>query len=235
LFSRNALPEWARPRLPQTIDGIPVRYLSWKRVAGLGERTAVESGSNHEKRLLRELVRYLKGLMTMQNVTSNMVFVVALGVDPLVDDGPSFADIVTEHGRYFHPISGKWPKTPPNYLGFRFWGELRQIRHVEDYELSDTPWDEIPGLTGQLDWTPAPHFLYRLGPPMTPPPGIKLDALPSWASLGGSRPAPDLPDPPSSARPDARTPQCRRRGVMAGNVRVSRRAVARARSLGPSR
>ena len=170
-------PEWARLHVPEVVEGIPVHYISWRRVASLVEQTAARVRSNAEKRLLRELLQYLKGLMTMQNVTSNMVFVVALGVDELVDNGPSFADIVTKHDRYFHPLDGKWPKEPPNYLGFRFWGELQQIRHVEDYELHEAPWDTIPGLTGQLGWQPAPHMLYTLGPVITPPNSVRTGGL----------------------------------------------------------
>ena len=61
-------PEWALPRLPGQIAGIPVRYLPWGRVAALVERTETRSRSSTEKRLLREFVRYLKGVMTMQDV-----------------------------------------------------------------------------------------------------------------------------------------------------------------------
>ena len=104
------------------------------------ESTAARSRSNAEKRLLREFVRYLKGLMTMQDVTSNMVWVVPLSTAQLVEDGPSWTDIIIKHGRYFHPFAGKWPKTPPNYIGFRFWGAVQEIRHVEESVLSDAPW-----------------------------------------------------------------------------------------------
>jgi hypothetical protein len=179
--------EWARPRIPQSVDGVPVHYISWSRVAGLVDRTARQARSTAEKRLLRELLRYMKGLMTMQNVTSNMVFVVALGVEKLVDNGPSFADIVVDHNRYFHPLAGGWPKEPPNYLGFRFWGEVQQIRHVEDYELHEAPWETIPGLAGQLPWEPSPHMFYKLGPPISPPHPVKTGGLYGpghhWAAL----------------------------------------------------
>jgi hypothetical protein len=181
-------PAWARPRIPEAVEGIPVHYISWRRVANIVERTAAEIRSSAKKRLLRELHQYMKGLMTMQNVTSNMVFVVALGVDELVDGGPSFADIVTEHHRYFHPLAGNWPKEPPNYLGFRFWGQLQQIRHVEDYELHEAPWETISGLKGKLDdWEPSPHMFYELGPAIRPPHSVKTGGLYGpghhWAGL----------------------------------------------------
>ena len=105
------------------------------------------------------------------------MFVVPLRDDEFVDDGPSWTDIVTEHGRYFHPFAGNWPKTPPNYLGFRFWGAVQQIRHVEGSKLRDAPREEIPGLEGKLDWDPSPHVFYTLGPPIVPPVPPRTDGL----------------------------------------------------------
>lgn len=110
---------WATARLPTAVGGVPVVYVSWEEVAAMVEAVAA-AARTAEKRLLREFVRYLKGLMTMQDPTSNMVFVVSLGLDDLFGSGVSFADIVVKHNRYFHPVGGGrggWPKTPPNYVG----------------------------------------------------------------------------------------------------------------------
>lgn len=76
------------------ISGIPVSYVPWKRIAELANDTATASRSHAEKRLLLELHSYLKGLMTMQNVTSNEVFVVALGQSPLDWSSLTFKDTV---------------------------------------------------------------------------------------------------------------------------------------------
>ena len=72
----------------------------------LVEGMAAHSHSHAEKRLLRELHRYLKGVMTMRDVESNLVYVVSLGTDPVLDDGTSFADVVIKHNSYFHPVGG---------------------------------------------------------------------------------------------------------------------------------
>lgn len=88
----------------------------------------------------------------------------------MLDDGTSFADIVTEHNSYFHPVGGGpggWPTEPPNYMGFRFYGQLQQIRHVDDYEVHDEPWNIIHPPFVEAGWGPAPHFWYRLGPPLS--------------------------------------------------------------------
>ena len=111
-----------------------------------------------------------EGLMTMQDVTSNMVFVVALGQDPLGWSSLTFKDTVVERGRYYHPVGGSsgWPHTPPNYIGFRFDGRLQQVRHVDKYEVITRPHDYIPEIIPQADWTDEPHFLYTLGAAIVP-------------------------------------------------------------------
>jgi len=176
--------------LPNPISGIPVSYVPWARIAELASATAAKTRSHAEKRLLSELHRYLKGLMTMQNVTSNLVFVVALGQEPLDWSSLTFKDTVVERNRYYHPVGGKrggWPKTPPNYLGFRFDGRLQQIRHVEHYEVITRPHAFIPEIIPEADWSAEPHFLYTLGPVIEPPQLVRTGKiyrnLRVWAAL----------------------------------------------------
>ncbi len=156
--------------LPDVIDGVPVTYTSWQRIAELATSTTAASRSHAEKRLLAELTSYLKGLMTMQNVTSNLVYVVVLGQDPLRWSSLTFKDTVVERGFYYHPVGGRkgWPHTPPNYIGFRFDGRLQQIRHVDHYEVITRPHDYIPEIIPDADWSEEPHFLYTLGLPIEP-------------------------------------------------------------------
>jgi hypothetical protein len=155
--------------LPNPIDDVPVSYMAWKRIAELAAITAAASHTHAEKRLLLELHRYLKGLMTMQNVTSNMVFVVVLGQDPLRWSTLTFKDTVMKRGFYYHPMNGKgWPHTPPNYIAFRFDGRLQQVRHIDDYEVVTRPHEHIPEIIPEADWSDEPHFLYTLGPPIVP-------------------------------------------------------------------
>jgi hypothetical protein len=130
--------------------------------------------------------------MTMQNVTSNMVYVLSLGSKPLGDSGLTFKDVVVQHDRYFHPVGGGpggWPKTPPNYLAFRYDAKLQQIRHVERYAVFD-PTDGCPGLpqlNHNVRWALGLHYLYHLGPPILPTREVKSGsvqrALRVWAAL----------------------------------------------------
>ena len=138
----------APPRIPESIGGVPVIYRSWKQVVQLAARCS--PSAHAEKRLLRELTTYLRGLMTMQNHTSNMVYVVSLGTT-IQDWSAPFTpvEIVVEKDRYFHPVGNGYPKEPPNYIGFRWHGQLQQIRHVDDYVIATDPHQEIPEMASR--------------------------------------------------------------------------------------
>lgn len=185
---------YATPRLPVRIGATPVQYLSWKNVASI----ALESqrASNHAgKRLLQELVQYLDGIMTSQNQTSNQVYVVALAGGKPDWSALSWQDIVTQRHRYFHPVGGSgWPKTPPNYVGFRYDGRLQSIHHVDSYvvvpnrEAMAAAFPEMPSATwGAQDVFSKTHFLYTLGPAIAPAHEVRTGSIyPSgrvWAAL----------------------------------------------------
>lgn len=157
-------------KLPDAVAGVPVLYRSWREIEALVFLTANESRRHAEKRLLRDLSRYLKGLMTMQDVSSNLVYVVSLGRE-IEDTGMSFRDVVVDHDTYFCPVgggSGGWPKEPPNYLGFRFDGKLQQVRHVEGYRITDDNYAGFEPLKGKVDWSGERHWVFNLGPVMKP-------------------------------------------------------------------
>ena len=106
----------------------------------------------------------------MQDVSSNLVYVVSLGGE-IEDTGMSFRDVVVDYDIYFCPIgggSGRWPKEPPNYLGFRFDGKLQQVRHVEDYRVTDDNYAGFEPLKGKVDWSDERHWVFSLGPVMRP-------------------------------------------------------------------
>lgn len=175
-------------KLPDAVAGVPVLYRSWREIEALVSSSATGSRRPAEKRLLRDLSRYLKGLVTMQNVDSNLVYVVSLGGE-IEDTGMSFRDVVVEHDTYFCPFggSGGWPKEPPNYLGFRFAGKLQQVRHVEDYRITDDNYAGFEPLKGKVDWSSDRHWVFSLGPMMKPMHEVRTGNLYSslriWAAL----------------------------------------------------
>jgi hypothetical protein len=173
------------PRLLKQVAGFPVVYRSWRQVTQLAENIAREGG-HAEKGLLRELVRYLRGVMTMQNVRDNLVYVVPLTQHPEHWSGSlTGVQIVEKKQRYFHPIGErKYPKDPVNYIGFRWGAHLQVIHHVEDYDVFTDPHEHFAEIPSQ-GW--APHYLYRLGPPIRPPQPVHMGKIYGpgrhWAAL----------------------------------------------------
>lgn len=149
----------------QNIGSIKIIPVSWRDMATFATDAQVK-GSYAEKRLLRELISYLGGIITMQNIDSNWIYVVSLGSGTPKGWNISWIDIVNKRLRYFHPIGGSgWPKDPPNYLAFRYFGKLQSIHHIEDYEVVTNIHKRISEIPDE-EW--RPHFLYKLGPAFCP-------------------------------------------------------------------
>jgi hypothetical protein len=105
----------------------------------------------------------------MQDVQSNWVYVVSLSGNEVADDGLTWIDIVEKHRRYFHPVGKRgFPKEPPNYVAFRYWGQLQSIHHIDSFEVSTNPHDYFPQLPDDWDWEDTPHYVYSLGPEIRP-------------------------------------------------------------------
>jgi hypothetical protein len=147
------------------LSGIPVVHVSWAEVSKMASQAHSRSRLK-EKYLIDELLTYLKGLVTMQQIDSNWVFVVALSNQTPKGWKLSWIEVVTKKHRYFHPVGNNWPATPPNYIAFRYGGELQSIHHIDGYDvvtdlheaISEIPEGEITGS----------HFLYHLGPAFRP-------------------------------------------------------------------
>jgi hypothetical protein len=155
------------------ISGTRIEPTSWRELATLAIR-ALRQASHAERRLLREVLIYLRGLIAMQNSQSNWVFVVSLGAGTPAGWNISWIDIVRRKSAYFHPVGNRWPKEPPNYIAFRYSGKLQSIHHIESAQVFTNPntkFREIP----EKDW--RPHFLYKLGPPFAPSHEVKMGNL----------------------------------------------------------
>lgn len=150
------------------INGIPIKHLSWQRIYDIAFE-ARRSSRNAEKILLEELRNYLGGIMTMQSKDSNWVYVVSLSTSKPDGCDLSWIDIVSKKNRYFHPVGGGksgWPKTPPNYIAFRYYGQLQSIHHIEDYVVTRRIHDEISEMPNDV-WE-NDHYIYELGPAIKP-------------------------------------------------------------------
>ncbi len=156
-------------------NGIPIKHISWKDIHQHAE-LAYAISSNSEKKLLRELQLYLRGLITMQNITSNEVYVVSIGSGNPDDCLLTWIEIVELKKKYFHPMGGSgWPKEPPNYIAFRYFGKLQSIHHIEGYTIVTNLNDEIPEMPIKED--KYAHFVYTLGPAIKPSKEIRTGSI----------------------------------------------------------
>jgi hypothetical protein len=153
----------------EKIAGIDLQPASWKEMATLAQQ-AQKGASHAEKHLLQELLTYLRGLMSMQDIDSNWVFIVSLGPGTPKGWSISWIDIVEKKRAYFHQVGDRWPKEPPNYIGFRYNGKLQSIHHIEESEIFKDPHDKFPEIPS-MNW--RPHFLYKLGPNFAPSRDVK--------------------------------------------------------------
>jgi hypothetical protein len=156
---------YAAGRLVERIDDVPVSHRSWSDIQQLAE-AARQNASGHEEKLwLRHLYRHLEGYVSMQNPRDNLVYVVSLSDDPIKDGNPyTWIDVVEKDHRYFHPVGNRWPLLPPNYIAFRYYGELQSVHHIDGYAVVTNLSDQ----NAQWPWTDSDHFVYSLGPPMRP-------------------------------------------------------------------
>ena len=102
----------------------------------------------------------------IQNQESNMVWVV-----PIANGIPegckiSWREVVEKKRRYFHPyLALRFPKTPPNYFGFRYDGKLQRIHHVESWKVVRDLRSVVP--EWGRGWTVG-YIAYKLGPAIFP-------------------------------------------------------------------
>lgn len=168
--------DYANAYLPfKVINDIPVNHLSWKRIYELAN-SAKTSSSRSQKDLLKELMRYLGDIMTMQTKESNWVYVVSLSTAKPENCDLTWIELVEKKMKYFHPfgING-WPKEPPNYIGFRYGGRLRSIHHIESYSITKNIHDEIEEMPNVED--EYEHFVYSLGKPIIPSNVVKTGKI----------------------------------------------------------
>lgn len=156
----------AARRLPAHIDGTPVIHLSWGSIRGMAKVARSRAGSLEEKLWLRELIQHLEGYASMDITNDNRVYVVSLSAEPMrADSMRTWIDVVEKDGRYFHPVGNTWPTQPPNYIAFRYRGQVQSVHRIESHDIV------LDVSTVDPSWTTTDrdHFVYTLGPAMRPP------------------------------------------------------------------
>lgn len=176
---------YARENLPSEIDGIKVMHLGWQQIAHLIRNISCKR--NHEKRLLRQLYRYFERIVKMQNQDSNMVYVVSLGKGKAKWCKLTWYEFMLQKLKYFHPFGGNgWPKVPPNYIAFRYNGQLQSIHHIDGCQIVDGLYKVFPEEISKYKCDHK-HLVYDLGPAIRPTKKIKTgNIFPNgrvWAML----------------------------------------------------
>jgi hypothetical protein len=157
---------YALRRLPVDLDGIGIVHLSWNDLKRLAKQAQSSASGFEEKLWLRQWIQHLQEFVTMERQIDNKVFVVALGLHPMVDGKThTWINVVEKDKCYFHPVGNNWPVHPPNYVGFRYHGRLQSVHHVDSFEVVE----DLSKYNRLWVKTASDHFVYRLGPPMRPP------------------------------------------------------------------
>ena len=166
--------DFAARSLPARIGGAPLVHLSWGDLARLSRAVLAAARKADERFWLRQWMLHLWEFVAMERRLDNNVFVVSLGVSPMVDGGSlTWIDVVEKGGRYFHPVGHMWPVQPPNDLGFRYRGALQSVRHVDAFEVVEN----LSKYDKRWPPTDRDHFVYKLGPPMQPARPVRTGAL----------------------------------------------------------
>jgi hypothetical protein len=168
------------PTLPNS--NVPIEHLSWGSVLRMAQALGKRG---REGFILNELISYLRSVLIMARRDSNSVFVVPLSSNPVTMQGSSITmqqssiAIYQTMGLYFHPLGNGWPVDPPNYIAFRFNGQLQGVHHVDSTQIFNDV-NQVPELRGLASQgSIAPHILYRLGPNLMCPGAVVRTGTPN--------------------------------------------------------
>lgn len=164
--------QWLAQQLPGQVKHVEVQAISWKQFQNMANDCVIKASKHSEKRHLRQLIEYLEKVTTMQNQTSNLVYVVSVSGHIVFEDvGLSAVDVIEKRKKYFHQVGNRWPIEPPNYIAFRYAGKLQSIHHIESYTVIED-YQKAFNLPSQHP-TGEKHYLYDLGPSIRPPKEVR--------------------------------------------------------------
>lgn len=152
---------WARGQLPEAVGSIPVRHVAWDTVRAAVRASRAET-RGRERLWLEELEHYMGKATSTVPYDDQWVFCVVVSDTPF--GGITFRDYVLKERVYFHPFGGNntWPKVAPNFLCFRWDGQVRQVNRVLRSEVVPQLADRWPSVTSEE--SDGPHMVYDLGP-----------------------------------------------------------------------
>lgn len=161
----SATADYASRHLPASVDGVPVKHLSWLELMRLARDAETRVTRIRERLWLDQVCAHLQEYCSVSRVTDNTAYVVSLSSGPTRAEGPyTFIDVVEQDRSYFHPVGNTWPVEPPNYMAFRYHGRVQSVHHVAGYQVVR----DVSMVNPKWCTTDSDHFVYTLGPPMRP-------------------------------------------------------------------
>lgn len=172
----DSSPQWAN-QLLSPIGGVPVVHVSWDTVRN-ALKSAISRGRGREQFWLQQLEGYMGQATSRRPLDDQWVFCVVASSANF--GGTTFQNWVRRERVYFHPYGGHntWPKRPPNFLCFRWDGQVQQVNRVKDFEVVPRLSQRWPSMD-EKDTASTPsrpvedaHIVYNLGPdiPLRPSP-----------------------------------------------------------------
>jgi hypothetical protein len=139
--------QWVRQILPTEISGVPVIHYPWDSMCQdlLAAREQARGG---ERAWLNEFTEYLRKAVRMRDLADSWTYCVVVSNDYPGGVGErTFRDFMTAERCYFHHYGwgSGWPKTPPNFLAFRWGNQVQRIRRVASSEV-------IPSLRAAVEF-----------------------------------------------------------------------------------
>lgn len=133
--------EFASRHLPGRVKGQKVGHRSWSEVIAHAQRATSGVGTHQERHLARQLVRYLKGVTTMQDPTSNIAYCVSLG--PSYPEGWPVTPARGVGSRdLLPPLRGEVAKVPRELHGVPLgWADSGRLPRREHFGRGETPQD----------------------------------------------------------------------------------------------
>ena len=161
----SASQEYAKRNQNSKISKVPLIHRSWTDIRKIVNSTQGNVQSFEQKLWLKQLNQHLGGYVSMQKNESNIVYVVSLKKEPMHPNSSyTWIDVVEKDKQYFHPVGNTWPVTPPNYIGFRYHGELQSVHHIESHKVEK----KLKSVNKNWPNMEVDHFIYKLGPAMKP-------------------------------------------------------------------